>query len=97
MQSTNTFESIIRAKNPNITDDDVKECVKFLKKTTPMVATKLFAKKTSDVLLKKAEDDLNQLIRNLRLAGYFDVCPRTRIVHEINEDERIKYLRIEYY
>ena len=62
MTSGNTFEHIVRIKNPNISDDDVKECVKFLKKTTPMIAKKLFAKKVSEELLQKTENELNQLI-----------------------------------
>lgn len=75
----NTFEQVVRSKNPSMSEEDVKECIEFLKTAIPRVSKKIMMERIREDSAKRIENEIDQLMRNLSLAGYFEIVPRVKI------------------
>lgn len=94
--SEHSFGTVVRQKNPSILDEDVNEAIVLLKKLYPRITRKIISKPYDQTQLQKVENECNQILRDMRLAGYYNQVPRVRIIHEL-ANGRINQLSLEYY
>lgn len=92
-----TFEYAVRTKNPKISEEDIREAKKLLKRIIPTITNEVVLKYT-DNPTKQLEKRINQVLRDLRLAGYYDHCPRVRVSNVPAQTQGgLNFLHLKYY